>query len=115
MATGAGGLALALFAIHFAQKPTTPQKTYGYLRTEILAALANAVVLLLLTIYILYEAYKRFLSPPEILSGPMLAVAAIGLIVNLISMKLLLAGSAESLNVRGAYFEVLSDMLGSLG
>ncbi len=115
MGTDAGGLALALFAIYFAQKAATSQKTYGYLRTEILAALTNAVVLLLLTIYILYEAYKRFLSPPEILSGPMLAVAAVGLVVNLISMKLLSAGSSESLNVQGAYFEVLSDMLGSLG
>jgi len=115
MGTDAGGLALALFAIYFAQKAATPQKTYGYLRTEILAALTNAVVLLLLTVYILYEAYKRFLSPPEILSGPMLAVAAGGLVVNLISMKLLSAGSSESLNVQGAYFEVLSDMLGSLG
>lgn len=115
MATDAGGLGLALFAIHFAQKAATPQKTYGYLRTEILAALINAVVLLLLTIYILYEAYRRFLSPPEILGTPMLAVAAVGLIVNLVSMKLLSAGSSESLNVQGAYFEVLSDMLGSLG
>ena len=115
MATDAGGLALALFAIYFAQSPATPQKTYGFLRAEILAALLNAVVLLLVTVYILFEAYKRFLSPPEILSGPMLAVAAVGLAVNLISMKLLSAGSAESLNVQGAYFEVLSDMLGSLG
>lgn len=115
MATDAGGLGLALFAIHLAQKPATPQKTYGYLRTEILAALVNAVVLLLLTIYILHEAYQRFRSPPEILSGPMLAVAAVGLVVNLISMKLLSAGSSESLNIQGAYFEVLADMLGSLG
>lgn len=115
MATDAGGLGLALFAIHFAQKAATPQKTYGYLRTEILAALVNAVVLLLLTVYILYEAYQRFRSPPEILGGPMLAVAAVGLVVNLVSMKLLSAGSSESLNVRGAYFEVFSDMLGSLG
>ena len=104
-----------LFAIHFAQKVAPPQQTYGYLRPEILAALLNAVVLLMLTIYILYEAYKRFLSPPEILSGPMLAVAMVGLVVSLISMKLLSAGSSESLNVQGAYFEVLSDMLGSLG
>lgn len=115
MLTDAGGLALALFAIHFAQKPATPQKTYGYLRTEILSAMANAVVLLLLTLYILYEAYQRFLSPPEILSGPMLAVAVAGLLVNFISMRLLSSGSSESLNVQGAYFEVLSDMLGSLG
>ncbi|MFC5420472.1 cation diffusion facilitator family transporter [Bosea eneae] len=115
MLTDAGGLALALLAIRFAERPATPQKTYGYLRTEILSALANAVVLLLLTVYILYEAYKRFLAPPEILSGPMLAVAAVGLVVNLISMRLLAGGSSESLNVQGAYFEVLSDMLGSIG
>lgn len=115
MLTDAGGLALALVAIRFAEKPATPQRTYGYVRMEILSALANAVVLLLLTIYILYEAYQRFLEPPPILGGPMLAVAVVGLIVNLISMKLLAGGSSESLNVKGAYFEVLSDMLGSLG
>lgn len=115
MLTDAGGLALALIAIRFAEREPTPQKTYGYLRAEILAALANAVVLLLLTVYILYEAYRRFVDPPEILGWPMLLVAGAGLIVNLISMKLLSAGSSESLNVRGAYFEVFADMLGSLG
>jgi cobalt-zinc-cadmium efflux system protein len=115
MLTDAGGLALALFAIRFASRPATPEKTYGYLRAEILAALINAVVLLLIAGYVLYEAYWRILSPPEILGGPMLAVAVIGLVVNFISMKLLAAGSSESLNVKGAYFEVLSDMLGSLG
>ncbi len=115
MLTDAGGLALALVAIRFAERPATPQKTYGYVRFEILSALANAVVLLLVTFYILYEAYQRFLDPPEVLSGPMLAIAAVGLVVNLVSMRLLAAGSSESLNVKGAYFEVLSDMLGSLG
>lgn len=115
MLTDAGGLALALIAIRFAERPATPQKTYGYVRMEVLSALTNAIVLLLLTIYIFYEAYQRFLNPPEILGGPMLAVAVVGLAVNLISMKLLAAGSSESLNVKGAYFEVLSDMLGSLG
>lgn len=115
MLTDAGGLALALIAIRFAERPATPQKTYGYVRAEVLSALTNAVVLLVMTIYIIYEAYKRFLDPPEILGGPMLAVAAVGLAVNLISMRLLSAGSSESLNVKGAYFEVLSDMLGSLG
>ncbi len=115
MLTDAGGLALALIAIRFAERPATPQRSYGYVRMEVLSAQTNAVVLLLLTIYIFYEAYQRFLSPPEILGGPMLAVAVVGLAVNLISMKLLSAGSSESLNVKGAYFEVLSDMLGSLG
>ena len=115
MLTDAGGLALALIAIRFAERPATPQKTYGYVRMEVLSALTNAIVLLLLTIYILYEAYERLTHPPDILGGPMLAVAIVGLAVNLISMRLLAAGSSESLNVKGAYFEVLSDMLGSLG
>jgi cobalt-zinc-cadmium efflux system protein len=115
MLTDAGGLALALIAIRFAERPATPQKTYGYVRLEILAALVNAVVLLLLTVFILYEAFDRFVNPPPVLAGPMLAVATAGLVVNLASMKLLAAGSSESLNVKGAYFEVMSDMLGSLG
>ena len=115
MMTDVGGLALALLAIRFAQREATPQRTYGYLRMEVLSALTNAVVLLLLTVYILYEAFQRFQAPPEIRSGPMLVVAAIGLVVNLISMRLLAGGSSESLNVKGAYFEVLSDMLGSIG
>lgn len=115
MLTDAGGLALALLAIRFGERPATPRHTYGYLRAEILSALANAVVLLLLTAYILYEAYRRFVEPPEVLGWPMLLVAAVGLGVNLVSMRLLAGGSSESLNVQGAYFEVLSDMLGSLG
>lgn len=115
MFTDAGGLALALVAISFSKREPTAQKSYGFMRGEILAALVNAVVLLLLTVYILWEAYKRFVDPPQVLGWPMLLVASIGLIVNLVSMKLLSAGADESLNVKGAYFEVLSDMLGSLG
>lgn len=115
MLTDVAGLALALLAIRFAAREATPERTYGYLRMEVLAALTNAVVLLLLTVYILYEAYQRFLTPPEILSGPMLIVAMVGLIVNLISMRLLAVGSSESLNVKGAYLEVMGDMLGSIG
>ena len=115
MLTDVAGLALALIAIRFAAREATSKLTYGYLRLEVLSALTNAVVLLLLTVYIIYEAYQRFLAPPEVLSGPMLAVAVVGLIVNLISMWLLAGGSSESLNVKGAYFEVLGDMLGSLG
>lgn len=115
MLTDAGALVLALIAVWFAERPATPQKTYGYVRLEVLSALANAVVLLVISLYILYEAYQRFLAPPEVLGGPMIAVAIVGLVVNLISMRLLAAGSSESLNVKGAYFEVLADMLGSLG
>lgn len=115
MLTDVGGLALALIAIRFAERPATPQMTWGYLRSEVLATLANAVVLLFLTVYILYEAWQRFQSPPEVKGLGMLAVAVVGLVVNLISMRLLVSGSEESLNLKGAYFEVLSDMLGSLG
>ncbi len=115
MLTDAAGLGLALLAIRFAARPATAQKTYGYMRAEILSALANSTFLLLVTGYILYEAYTRFLSPPEVASTPMMIVAIIGLVVNLISMRILSGGSSESLNVRGAYFEVISDMLGSIG
>lgn len=89
MLTDVGGLALALFAISFARKPGTPRRTYGFYRMEILASLANSVVLVLLSVYIFYEAYRRFLEPPEIQSFSMTIVAAIGLAVNLVGMKLL--------------------------
>jgi cobalt-zinc-cadmium efflux system protein len=115
MLTDAGALALALFAARMARRRPTPEKTYGYYRAEILAALANAIVLLLISGYILYEAYRRFTAPPEVLSLPMLAVATVGLLVNLVGMILLREAAADSLNVRGAYLEVLSDLLGSLG
>ena len=115
MLTDAGALALALFAVWFAAKPPTATKTYGYYRVEILAALVNAVVLLVISVAILYEAYRRLLAPPEVLGVPMILVAAMGLAVNLVGIWLLRAGSRESLNVKGAYFEVLSDALGSVG
>lgn len=115
MLTDVGGLGLALFAIWFAGRPATPEHTYGYYRAEILAALANAVVLLGISIYILFEAYERFRNPPEIASGWMLLVAAVGLAVNLAGIVILRKSSSESLNLRGAYFEVLSDMLSSVG
>lgn len=115
MLTDVFGLALALAAIWFAEKPATPERTYGYYRFEILAALANAVVLIGISLYILYEAYKRFINPPEVQSLGMLIIASIGLAVNLIGIWILRAGSQESLNMKGAYFEVLSDMLTSIG
>ncbi len=115
MLTDAGGLALALLAIRFAERPATARSTYGFVRAEVLAALTNAVVLLFVTLFILYEAYGRFFDPPDVIAGPMFVVAIAGLAVNLASMKLLAAGSSESLNVKGAYFEVFADMLGSVG
>lgn len=115
MLTDVAGVGLALLAIRFAERPATPERTYGYYRFEILAALTNAVVLILISFYILYEAYQRFLDPPKVESGAMLGVAAVGLAVNLIGMYILRAGSQESLNMKGAYFEVLSDMLTSIG
>ncbi|MBF9252229.1 cation transporter [Pontibacter sp. 172403-2] len=115
MLTDAGGLVLALIAIRLAEKQATPQRTYGYYRAEILAALTNAVVLIGISIYILYEAYLRFMNPPEVAGKSVVVVAGIGLVVNLIGMFILRKGSGESLNMKGAYFEVLSDMLTSIG
>lgn len=115
MLTDVAGLGLALFAIRFAERPATPERTYGFYRVEILAALANAVVLIGISLYILYEAYERFRNPPEVQSKAMLLVAAIGLLVNIAGIFILREGSSESLNMKGAYFEVLSDMLTSVG
>ncbi len=115
MLTDTAGLGLALFASWIAQRPAPPSKTYGYYRAEILAALTNAVVLFLISIFILYEAYRRLQDPPEVASLPMLIVASVGLLVNLIGLRMLHAGAQESLNVRGAFLEVLGDALGSLG
>lgn len=115
MLTDVGGLALALFATWIAKKPATLQKTYGYYRVEILAALANAVVLFLVSFYILYEAYRRFEEPPEVASVPMLLIAVIGLAINLVGIWNLHHVAKESLNVHGAYLEVISDAVGSVG
>lgn len=115
MLADAGGLALALFAIWIAGRPPTPAKTYGYYRAEILAALINALVLLVVAGGILVETYRRFLTPPAILGGPMLGIAVIGLAVNLACAGLLHGAAEGSLNVRAAYLEVLGDALSSLG
>jgi cobalt-zinc-cadmium efflux system protein len=115
MLTDVGGLGMSLLGVWFAQKPPTSMNTYGYLRTEILTALANGVVLFLVAGLILYEAFRRVWAPPAILSGPMLIIAVLGLGANLLSMGLLHHGAGESLNIRGAYMEVLSDALGSVG
>lgn len=115
MLTDVGGLALALVAIKFAERPATPERTYGFYRVEILAALTNAVVLIGISLYILYEAYERFKNPPEVQSGTMLVIAVVGLIINIAGVLVLRSGAEESLNMKGAYFEVLSDLLTSVG
>jgi len=115
MFTDAGAVALALFASWIAARPPTPEKTYGYYRAEILAALVNAIVLLAVAGAILVETYRRMLAPPEILGGPMLAVAIVGLAVNVACAWLLHGAAAASLNIGAAYLEVLGDALSSVG
>jgi len=116
MATDAIGLGMALAAITAATNANSDgHRTYGLYRLEILAALANSVLLFGVAIYVLFEAYRRIQDPPEILSTPMLIVAVAGLIVNIIGWRLLREGAGESLNVEGAYLEVLADLIGSLG
>jgi cobalt-zinc-cadmium efflux system protein len=115
MLTDVAGLGLALMAIQFAERPATPERTYGFYRVEILAALTNGVVLIGISGFILYEAYQRFRNPPAVQSGPMLAVALVGLGINLVGVYILRAASEESLNLKAAYFEVMSDMLMSIG
>jgi cobalt-zinc-cadmium efflux system protein len=109
----AAGVGLSLLAVWFAERPATPEKTYGYYRVEILAALVNGVVLCVLAIVILVEASERLRVRHEVSAGPVLVVAAAALGVNLLAAWLLRPGSAESLNVRGAYLEVLGDALSS--
>ena len=107
------GVGLSLLAVWFAERPATPEKTYGYYRVEILAALVNGVVLCVLALVILFEAWERLGSRHEVAAGPVLFVAVAGLGVNLLAAWLLHAGADESLNVRSAYLEVLGDALSS--
>ncbi|WP_172284674.1 cation diffusion facilitator family transporter [Chryseobacterium sp. LAM-KRS1] len=115
MLTDVVGLLLAFIAIKIGERKADSKKTFGYYRTEILAAVINAVVLLGISVYVLFEAYQRFKSPPEVQSKSMLIVAGIGLVVNIAGMLILRKDSEASLNMKGAYFEVLSDMLTSVG
>jgi len=109
MATDAVGIALALTAVTLAQRPARGRRTFGWQRAEILAAVANGLLLLGVAGYVLVEAVRRIGSPPEIAPGPVLAVGAVGLVVNLVSLAVLHQGRGESLDLRGAYLEVLAD------
>jgi cobalt-zinc-cadmium efflux system protein len=116
MFTDVLGIGMALAAIHAAGRAATdPQRTFGLYRLEVLAALANAVLLSGVAVYVLVEAVRRFTDPPEVPAGWMLGVAIGGLAVNLVAFALLRDGAQESLNVRGAYLEVVGDLLGSVG
>ena len=113
LATDAGGVGLSLLAMWFATRPSTPSRTFGFYRLEILAAVANALVLCGVGVYILVETVLRLLEPPVVASGTMLAFGVVGLVGNTVSLRLLRHGQAESLNLRGAFLEVLNDLFGS--
>jgi cobalt-zinc-cadmium efflux system protein len=115
MFTDTGAIGLALLASRLASRPKDPQRTYGYLRAEILGAMANGVILILLCGYILVEAYQRFGHPRHIPGGPVLAIATLGLIVNLGSAMIMRRGRKTNLNLEGAYLHMISDALGSVG
>lgn len=115
MATDVLGLGLALAAIQLNRRRRSPQRTYGLYRLEVLAAVLNGLLLFGVGAYILVEAGRRFADPPDVPGLTVAAIAAVGFVVNLIAFLLLRAGAKDSLNVRGAFLEVLVDMLGSLG
>lgn len=115
MFTDSAALAISLLAIQIGKKAADKKRTFGYHRFEILAAAFNAILLFGVAIYILVEAFLRISNPPDIQSNLMLIIASLGLLVNLIAMKLLSQSKDDSLNVKGAYLEVWSDMLGSVG
>ncbi len=113
MLTDVAALSLTLFAIWFAARPATPKKTYGYYRLEILAAFVNGIALVLLSLWIIYEAVQRWQSPPEIKGVQMTMIAAGGLVVNIAAAFLLHGDHKHDLNIRGAWLHVIGDMLGS--
>lgn len=115
MMTDVIALAVSLVAVRLSRRAADERRTYGYARMESFGALINGGLLFVVAAYILWEAYERLRNPPEVASIGMLVVAVAGLVINLISMRLLKAGSGSSLNIRGAYLEVWGDMLGSLG
>ncbi len=114
MLSDAAGVFIALLAAWIATRPASDQRTYGYQRAEVLAALANALILIVISVVIFIEAIRRFGDSPEIHTDIMLFAAILGAIANLVSLVILREGQHESLNVRGAYLEVLGDLLGSL-
>ena len=115
MLTDVAGIGLSLFAVQLAERSPTVRRTYGFYRAEILATLANASVLLAMAGWILFEAYRRFIAPPAVDGGVMLAVATVGLLVNIAAALVLRRNNSASLNLKAAYLEVFSDLLSSVG
>ncbi len=115
MLVDALAIGISLFALSLARRPATVTRTYGYHRAEIIAALANGIILVVITIVIVYEAYQRFLKPPEVRSGLMLIVAVIGLIANILGIFILRRSSHANLNVRGAFLHIVGDTISSVG
>lgn len=114
MATDTLALGIALAAVRLARRPADARRSFGYARLEAVGALVNGGLLFVVAGFILWQAIGRFREPPEVHTGGMLALATLGLVVNLVAMRLLKAGSGENLNMKGAYLEVWSDMLGSV-
>jgi cobalt-zinc-cadmium efflux system protein len=115
MFTDTLALGLSIFALNLTKRPASQTKTYGYYRAEILAALINGIILILICVYIFYEAYRRFIEPPEVHGGLMLIVAAIGLVANLVGISILHSASRENLNVKGAFLHMWGDTASSVG
>jgi len=115
MLTDVAALALSLFVAWLSRQPASPQRTYGYLRWEVLAAFLNGATLLLISAWIVVEAVLRLRTPEPVKGGLMLAVAVAGLIVSIIAARMLHAPGESSLNMRAAYLHVLGDLLGSVG
>ena len=110
-----GALALSLVAMRLMRRPPSPERTFGYVRMEILAALANGATLLVISGWIVWEAWERLAAPPEVDGPLMMGVAGVGLIVNVVGAGMLRTHAHENLNIRGAYLHVLGDLLGSIG
>ncbi|MEE8476885.1 MAG: cation diffusion facilitator family transporter, partial [Gemmatimonadales bacterium] len=115
MLADVGALALSLVAMRLARRPPSPERTFGYVRMEILAALVNGATLLVISGWIVWEAWGRLGTPQEVDGPLMMGVAGVGLIVNLLGAGMLHAHAHENLNIRGAYLHVLGDLLGSIG
>lgn len=112
--TDVAGLAVALVAVRLGMRPATPRHSFGYQRFEVLGALVNAILLLVVGVLVAIEAVQRWGDPPEVRADLMIGFAAVGLVVNLVGLLVLRQGAKESINVRGAYLEVLGDLLGSV-